>query len=367
MESKEIKVLHIDSEKSWRGGQQQAVYLHEGLLDRGIKSEFICQLNSELSTYFNIHKLPHCEIKIRGELDLYAARQVLNVCKSIEANILHAHSAHALSIGLFAKLFCKSVKLIGVRRVDFSINKNFLSRFKYNSKMIDRHVCISEKIKNVMIADCIEESKLTVIRSGVDLNKFQTRNDKNLRLKLGIPENAFIVGTVASIVGHKDYPNLIGAAKQVCERFPDVFFVAVGDGELRDDMEKLVESKGIRDRFIFAGYRKDVADYYSIFDLFVLASKKEGLGTSILDAMACNIPVVAANAGGISEIVTDDVNGKLVPTKNSSLLAKAIINLIENKDLRKKIVSNAGEKINEYSIEHTIEENIKLYKDLLAD
>jgi glycosyltransferase involved in cell wall biosynthesis len=361
-----IKVLHIDSENGWRGGQQQAVYLFEGLIRRGIETVFVCRPDSELSGHFKNKKLPHIEIPMRNELDIFSAYRIATYARKNGFTILHLHSAHAHSIGLLAKLFYTKVKLIGVRRVDFNIKKNIFSRFKYNSSLINRIVCISSEIKKIMLECAINEDKLTVIHSGVDVHKFDsTEADPLLREKYGIAKDAIIIGTVAALVGHKDYPNLLKAASIVTDKAKQAVIIAVGDGKNENEIKQIHSDLKLGNKFIFAGYQKEVGKYLKAFDIFVLASKKEGLGTSVLDAQSIGLPVIATRAGGIPEMIENGANGILVAKQDPEELANAILELVNDPVKRNLIGRNAKETVSKFSIENTVDKNIDIYKELL--
>lgn len=364
--AEELNILHIDTEKYWRGGQQQAFYLHQGLIKKNIKSLLVCNLNSELKNKCENNNLPFVEISMFGEADIIAAYKISKICRKNKINILHAHSAHSLSIAIMVKYFYTSVKLIGVRRVDFSVNKNFLSKLKYNSKKIDKIICISEFIKKVLIKDGINADKLITVRSGVDINKF---NDielpKNFREKLCVRSDEVLLGSVAAFAGHKDIPNLIRAFKIVSEKLNNVKLCLVGDGKLNDTIKQLIDELGLSDKVILTGYQQNVGEYLKSFDIFVLSSKKEGLGTSIIDALAVGLPVVATRAGGIPELIEHNSNGVLVDIKNSSLLAKAVIELVSDKNKMAELGNNAKQSAMKFSIDETIKKNINEYGKLV--
>ena len=120
-----MKILHIDTEKGWRGGQQQAAYLLQILHEKGYGTALICQPASAFEIFCKDKKLPHYSIKMKGEFDFIAAYRIARLCKKNHFDILHLHSAHALAIGLWSKFFYSKPKLICVRRVDFHINKNW--------------------------------------------------------------------------------------------------------------------------------------------------------------------------------------------------------------------------------------------------
>jgi glycosyltransferase involved in cell wall biosynthesis len=368
MADKEIRILHIDTEKTWRGGQQQAFNLHQGLIGKNIFSLFVCNSNSELQKRLKQANLPNINIIMFGEIDLFAAFKISKICKSNNINIIQAHSGHAISIGLLIRLFHKNGKLIGVRRVDFNISNNLLSKLKYNSKLLNKIVCVSDAIKNVLITDKVSVQKLLTIHDGININRFNNIHFlPELKKLYQIPIENIVVGTIAAFVGHKDYPNLINAAKIVCDKFNNVTFLALGDGELKHEMEILVNQLNIKRRFIFVGFKNNVGEYLKIFDIFVLSSKLEGLGTSILDAQSVGLPVVATKTGGIPEVIQNEKNGILVEPQNPQKLAQTIINLINDNNKRKRLGIESKVSVKKFSIENNIEQNINLYQELLNE
>jgi glycosyltransferase involved in cell wall biosynthesis len=265
-------------------------------------------------------------------------------------------------------MFCDTVRLIAVRRVAGPIRHNFFSRFKYTTSMLDRIVCVSNAIKEALIRDGIPADRLVTIHSGTDLRKLSPRTDGTpLRKKLGLPENHIIIGTIAAFTPEKDYPSLIMAASKVIETCPDVTFCAVGDGLQQEHMMLLAEKFGLGGRFIFTGFRNDVEQFLSCFDIFALTSIQEGLGTSILDAQAHGLPVVACRTGGIPEIVNDGVNGFLVPVHGPTELADALIKLVRTPSMRKEFGERSIESVKLFSIDRTVKQNIALYKQIIHD
>ncbi len=363
-----FKVLHIDTEKGWRGGQQQAVYLFEKMVRDNHDTAMLCKKGFELEEYCYKKGLPHFPIRVSGEADLLAGMKIAGICRKHKFNILHLHTAHAMGLGLIAKFFMPSLILIGVRRVDFHIRKNYFSRKKYFSDKMNKIVCISNGIRKVLLDDGVDDSKLITIHSGVDMNKFDDiLLPSGFRESLSIPDSNVIVGTVAAFVGHKDYPNLIDAAEIVIRSRKNVTFVAVGDGAKQEQMEALVSSKNLQNHFVFTGFRKDIGNFLKLFDIFVMASKLEGLGTSILDAQAQGLPVVGTNTGGIPEAVQNGINGVLVERQNSQALADGLIKLIDSPELRKQYGEKALETVKQFSREHTYANNLELYKTLVTD
>lgn len=367
MNDPDIRVLHIDSEKGWRGGQQQAVYLIERMYNMGFATAMVSKPGSAMESYCRDNGLPFYPVSMHGELDFTAGYRIAGLCRKHGFNILHLHSAHALATGLWARMFYKKIRLIAVRRVDFPIKKNRFSRFKYTTSLLDKIVCISHGIKKVLLNDGIEDEMLVTIHSGVDLKKFDEVDvSDDFGKTVGVPDGHLIVGTVAAMADHKDYPNLLRAAAKIIENHDNVTFCAVGNGPEEEAVQSLAKELGLGSRFIFTGFRKDVGRFLKIFDIFVLASYLEGLGTSILDAQAVGLPVVACRTGGIPEIVYDGENGCLVPPRDSEALAYAISDLVDHPEKRKAYGEKALETVQSFSIEQTVEKNISLYKQILS-
>ena len=361
-------IIHIDTWKAWQGGQQQAFYLHQYLCENKIKSVMICKSGTPMALKCQEKKLPYKTLPLLAEIDFLSAIRIAIFAKRNQAKILHLHTAHAISIGLLAKFFYRKTKVIAVKRVDFPIRKNFLSRLKYNNSLLDVLVCISKNIYNVVVNGGFAANRLRMIYSGIDTNRYKLP-DENYKMEVrqqlfsqyNIPSHHTIIGTVATFTGRKDYPTLLRAAKIVIENNPDITFVALGEG---DDKEKILEIRKelqLENRFILAGFQDDVKKYLHFYDIFVLASKLEGLGTSVLDAMSAQKPIVACNSGGIPEMIQHEQNGLLAEAENPADLAEKLLRMVNDQELRKRLALQAEIDVKEFSIENTIRQNIELY------
>ncbi len=358
-------VLHIDTERTWRGGQQQAAWLLEGMLERGWQSALVCPAGSVLEERGRARGWPVHTVAMHGELDIPAGGRIARIARERGLEILHAHSSHALALGLWARLFDRRLRLVASRRVDFPIRDHFLSRLKYSNGILDKIVCISNAVRAQMIADGIPPAKLVVIPSGVDTRRFAgVRPVPHFRRSLGIPNAHLVIGTVAALADHKDYPTLLRAAHLILDQEPDISFVAVGDGPLHKEIMALARELGLGKRFLFLGFREDVGCLLKTFDIFVLASKAEGMGTSVLDAQSLGLPVVACRAGGIPEIVSDRETGLLVPPGDPPALAAALLDLARDPDLRAALGARAKKTVQQHDVSRTVDAHLELYRSL---
>ena len=363
---KEIRVLHVDTEHGWRGGQQQAYYLHQGLCNLGVTSGFVCRKSSEMESRLKRDGLPVKAIPFLGEGDLIAAYRLAAYARRNAYNILHLHSSHALGWGILARLFAPKLKLVAARRVDFAVSDNILSRFKYMGKATNAVVAISENIRNVLLNDGLAPQKIHLIHSGVDIQRF--RDDTvapDFREHWQIPSDSVLIGTIAAFVYHKDHPNFVHAAAIALNSNPKLHFIAVGSGVRLTAMQELAQELGIADKLCFTGMQKQVGSFLKALDIFVLASKKEGLGTSVLDAMSVGLPIIGTRAGGIPEMIEDGISGLLVEKRNPEALAKAMLLLADDPDLRKRLGEGALSRVQHFSKEQMTRKNLELYKKLI--
>jgi len=247
--------------------------------------------------------------------------------------------------------------------------KIFVFMERLASRITDRIVALTNREKeDYLLFKIADEKKFVVVNSGIDLDKFNELSlpeKQSLKRELGIPDDALVVGTVGRLVPVKGPGFLLGAAKYILPRYPNTFFVFTGDGELRKDLEKKGSELGVKEKVIFLGWRNDVAEIASLFDIFVLPSLNEGMGRVLAEAMALSRPIVASRVGGIPDLVIHGKNGFLFAPGNSKELAKYILNLLGNKDRRERMGKEGKEMVSHYSKEIMVEKITRLYKDLL--
>ncbi|MCD6412696.1 MAG: glycosyltransferase family 4 protein, partial [Elusimicrobia bacterium] len=228
----------------------------------------------------------------------------------------------------------------------------------------NRIIVVSNAVKKILIEDGIPEGKIDVVYSGIDLADFVNLDGGYLRKEFNIRKDEFIIGNIAALTEQKDHETLL---RGVYLLDIDFKLFIVGEGHLRKKLERLSEKLKIKDRVIFTGFRKDARNFLKIFDLFVLTSKWEALGTSILDAMATGVAVVATNVGGISEMIEDGINGFLVPPRNPRKMSEKIRALVKDTALRKKFSKNGRRKVMEFTVEKMVSKTYEAYKKLLNE
>jgi len=358
-----MKILHIDTGKEWRGGQRQALFLHEGLLASGIESVMVCNANGEFAKKDVENLIP---IRFKGEADLSYLSNLKKVIKSEKPDIVHTHDAHALTPAVIAKLSFRKFKLINTRRVDFSINKNFFSRKKYTNSMVDKVVAISEAIKDMLIDDGVRPERIPVINSGVRFpDRVNASKVFELRERYDLKDD-YVLGMVANIADHKDHFTMIDAYSKFFGVIPESRLLIVGGGPMFDEIKEYASKLKCYDNIVFTGHTDDVYEHIALFDTFCMSSKTEGLCTSIIDAFFMMKPVIATRAGGIPELVKDHFNGMLSPVKEPEAMAENLLDMYDNDILEEKFRSNAFHTALKFSDSSMVTKYIKLYQDLLA-
>ena len=304
----------------------------------------------------------------RTEMDLHAAWQTSRVLRQLAPSVVHAHDAHAVALTALAISLsgsALSTRLVASRRVDFHIGTNVFSRLKY--RQVECFVCASACIRSMLIADGIPANRTKVVYEGIDLKRINAAPPLHLHKEFGLPGHAPIVGNVAALVSHKGQRYLIEAAARVVRVIPDARFLIVGDGELAEMLRRQIEQLNLEKHVFLTGFRPDALSLHKGFDLFVMSSVTEGLGTSALDAMACERAVVATRVGGLPEAVVDGQTGLLVPVRDPAALADAIISLLRDSALRIQY-GRAGlaRAHHTFNAERMVDETLAVYDHLVG-
>lgn len=365
-----MKILHINTERTWRGGEQQTLYLAEGLHRRGFYSAVACQPGKELEKRAREEGLNVFPLTMRAEWDIPAVMRLRSFIKRESIDIVHMHTSHAHTLGVAAARPGRLARTVVARRVDFSIYRHALSLsgLKYRFG-VDRYIAISEAIRGVLINDGIDAANIETVHSGIDLSRFNGIGEADgaaVRAEIGLDPRAPVVGCVAHFAWHKGLEYLVDAVPLVAREIPEARFVIVGSGKLENEIKERAEEKGALDRIVFAGFRADVPRCLAAFDVFVMPSVMEGLCTSILDALAMRKPVVGSEVGGIPEILENEVTGLLAPPRDPEALAGALVRMVREPDLARRLAEQGREKVEKkFSVDSMVEGSIRVYERLL--
>jgi len=364
---RELSLFHIDAGKEWRGGQRQSFLLARELQKKGYPFFFVVQPESPLYQKASEARLPLFPLKIRSEFDLWAIFRLARAMKRHKCVLAHFHDAHAVAIGSSAARLAKVPLRIISRRVDFPLKRNVFSRRKY-VKDVDAIIAISEGVKKVLVEGGLAPQCIEVIPSGIDFSPFEEITSRDfLRREFSFAADDYLVGIVAQLEDHKGHRYLVEATKILKDKAPRIKIIVVGSGSLRMELDRQVRTLGVEDIVFFLGFREDIPEILSSLDLFVLSSFLEGMGSSLLDAMACRLPIVATEAGGVPEVVIHQETGLLVPPRDPQALAQAILKLYNDRTLARELGERGFEVVHKkYSAEAMAGKIVAFYERLAA-
>ncbi len=347
---KRINILQIISSKDAIGGAQEHTRILCAGLDKNKYRVIMVTRPGSIVSYYKEQGFEVIPVELRHNPG--SILKLLSIIKKYKIHIVHTHNMLADRRGCVAGWLGRVPIVVTTMHTlmntdRFGEKKRGTSIWQYNfllKHVPKKIIALSEEVKRHTQKELnLGEDRISLVHNASDLSKFNLNIDKQKKKKeFGIDENCCVVGTVGRLVELKGYPYFVKAASMVLRAFHEnLKFLIVGDGYMSDELKDLANNLGIADKIIFAGQRRDIPEILHILDIFVLPSYYEGLPRSVIEAQACGVAVVATNVGGTPEVVINDKTGILVPPKDEMAIAKAVIDLLMNKDKAERM-GNAG-------------------------
>ncbi len=365
-DARPLRLLEVNPTNGWRGGEAQTLLLCSGLAARGHDVLLAAAPGGALLARARAAGLATRGVRIRGDGDLFGIAALARIAASHRPDLAHLHTSRAHAAGWAISLLSPRLPIVVSRRVDFAPAGNPLTRIKYTSR-VDCFLAVSRRVGDVLAACGVPPERVRTVYSGVPARaRPDAARRARLRAELALPEGAPIVGSVGALAPHKDPLTLLRGSAIVLRARPAARLLLVGEGPLRADVEREARALGVSDRVVLAGFRDDPIDCLSLLDVFAVASHLEGLNTTVLDAMALGLPIVATRAGGIPEIVADGECGVLVPPADPEALARALLLLLEDREMAASLGAAARERSRSFTEERMVSETERVYRDVLA-
>jgi glycosyltransferase involved in cell wall biosynthesis len=332
-----MRIIHVASGREWRGGQKQTWLLARELQRAGVDQLLVTKRDSELARRAKADGVPVRGVAWTMGIDPRAWWAVRAEAGRGPA-ILHAHDGHAVTIARWVS--SARTPWIATRR-----NATPLGNFSgWNSAT--RVVAISRAVAAQLRKDGIRAERISVVPSGIDVDAVRGAQREEIRTWAGLPSGGSVIATVAAIEESKGFdliPEVIG---RLGKRLP-FWWVAIGEGELRSWLQPMWP-KG--SPFVLPGHHPEPVRLLKSADLFVSASESEGLGTSVLDALALDVPVVSTAAGGVVELLEGDP-AQLVPVEdNGDAMADAIVRMLQDPALRARCIEAGRRTVERYTV-----------------
>jgi glycosyltransferase involved in cell wall biosynthesis len=304
--------------------------------------------------------------------DLVSLFRLIKLIRAERFESVHTYTTKAGFIGRLAARLC-GVPLILHTIYDLPHNstRNPLLRFLYilmerrAARWAHHLVTISHaNLEEIIRQKIAPPEKVTVIHLGIAIDDYDFEVDRAAKkASLGIPQSARVIGVVARLEAAKGHTYLIKAITRILKEFPECYFVFVGRGHLREKLEKEAEALNVRSKIIFTGFREDMLEIMSTFDIFALPSLWEGLGVVLLEAMALRKPIVASRVGGITDVVIDGETGILVPPGEPESLAEGLIDILKDGEKAREMGEKGYLRVSKEFLDSTANEKmLELYR-----
>lgn len=325
-----MKILQLNFEKSWRGGERQTLYCMQAFRNAGHEVELLARAGAPLA-----QRAAAAGFTVHGVRNVVA--QVLWLaCHAGRFDIVHAQTANTVTWAVLTKPVHRR-PVVFSRRTSFVVKPDEQWKTGFKWRHVDLFVAISEMA-------AAEPRRLgldpLIIRSAVAARQPDLVARQALSEEFALSGRR-VLGTSAALITDKDPLTLIEAVALMARLRQDFVFLHFGGGgDQAEAAHARVRALGLQDVFRFAGFRQGVEDFYGLFDVFVMASQEEALGSSVFDAFLQGVPVVSTDAGGLKESLADG-RGLLCPVGDPPALACAMSRMLDDAALRESVVQHA--------------------------
>lgn len=363
-----VNILHLNTTKDWRGGDMQMLTTYQLLRQyKDLQQTIFCASDSKIAQQLRSQQIPFASTLEKRKISFQFVRSIARLHKTQKFDVLHAHDSYALNVALTLSVLCPEIKVVYSRKRDNRLRSNFIKQLKFNNRRLRKIVCVSKAVANIFSGILKNESKLSVIYDGIDVDYFASQADqKLLHHEYGLADDVKIIGNIAALKPEKDLKTFIDAAGLVLgSGQQNLVFLIVGEGPRQQELLDYVAKKGLQRNVLFSGFRKDIPQILPEFACLMMSSLSEGLPLTIFEAFACKVPVVATAAGGIAEVITQRETGMISPIGDAEALAKNLLDIINDQPLQAKVTANAYKLVNErFSLDAMRQNYYQLYRSL---
>ena len=358
-----MKILLVDLDTEWRGGQNQALLMLEGLNARGYATELISPMGSALGERTEARGVIVHHVSPRFSR-ISAALKISELTRTGRFDLVHANEAHAVTSAWLARAH-RRVPFVISRRVGYPIRDSKLARSRYEAAA--RILPISGWVADRLVASGLPKENLIVVYEGVAIPRLPSSEvRREARALWGVSDDSPLLGCAGVLLPDKGQDLLIRALAVLRNEFPAARLLLAGDGPDKSRLQRLAKQLRVSDAVIFAGFVTAMEPFYSALDLFLFPSRFEGLGTSLLAAMSYSVPSIAFSTCAFGEIIEHGKSGLLVETGNEPAFQTAAASILRD-PLRAITMGQAARARiqNKFSADKMVEQMIRVYKTLV--
>lgn len=342
-----MRLIQVTASRGWRGHEQKIIYLYEAFRDFGYVQDqwIVCTEGSEVYKVAQNKGMQVIGLPFKSEYDFKFAKSLKRIADENKADIVFIHNSESHTIAVLSKLlYGLKIPLVLCRTLIKRVDTNFFRKWKYDYKGISKIICVSQPVVETLKFAVKDHGKLVVVGSVTDIDKFKKQSpDGSLRRELGISDDTKIIGNIAAFTGFKDLYTWVDTAAEMKRRGVNARFVHIGDGPMEAEIKAHATEKGVGDYISFMGFRRDIPEVLPEFDFFLFTSNNEPTGGVLLEAYACKVPIVAANAGGIPEVIVDGETGLLAEVGNPVSFADKLEMLMADGAMQQRFRENGYE------------------------
>ena len=356
-----FQILYYCSSRSWGGAEMSAVKLASQMALRGHSVTFVAHPDSRIISELDTTRIDVVPLKVSFGLGIAALMNIRSIIKKKNIQIIHCHRSGDLGSFWIMSLMGTMPPIILDRQVSSKIIKKDLYHREVYRRVSKIFVLSGYLERNMLDTAPVTPKQLVVIPGGIRLESYVRSEEtrKHIRSEWGIDSSSVVIGCVSRIDEQKGLMKLVHAFAKLIIRVPSVRLVIVGEptvGEpaFAEELHRRIVELGIAKEILFPGYRSDIPQVLSAFDIFTLPSYEESFGYVFIEAMAAGLPVVATNAGGVPEIVEAGVTGILCAPKNEDEIYMALYKLVQQKELRINFGDAGRQRVEKYFLEHHV-------------
>jgi glycosyltransferase involved in cell wall biosynthesis len=374
-----MKILYVIDNLEFGGGERGFLQIIKGLDKEKYSIHAASKPDGEFGeklVEMGIHPEP---INMGNRFNPLTILKLARIIRKESVNIVHSQGARAdfftrLAVKVTRRPHLLSTIQMPVEGYDVHPLKKiiYVVLDRLSERFVDKFIVVSENLRKTLTErHKISPDKVVTIYNGIEIDEYmpnlaEVRSQKSeVRREFGLAGDASVIGAIGRLVWQKGFEYLIEAVPDVLREYPDAKFLIVGEGPLGDKLKMKSGELRVEDKVIFTGFRSDIKKILAAIDVLAMPSLLEGLPMVLLEGMATAKPIIATKIDGIMEQISDGIEGILIPPKDPSAIAQAIIRLINDRESGRKLGLAARKRVEQkFSVEKMVAETEKVYLSL---